>query len=225
MKKYQLSFFRFPCSFTFFPIIYWLCFFFKYFLSYWLPFVFLSAMLFLCRIASGAKLRFSSECTVFLKFQVVYKHRIIYYKVESFQFMKFSGENFFLPPSPIWRQFSDPTSCVQCTSEDDTSGNCYSSPPGATTCQNSGQQYCSTLHSVVLDLNGAVSHNIVFRGCSQYNHSDGCWADTTQLTSNVTIGTSVTCSKTCDTAGCNNEGWFLKLIYAHLSCRNHSKIG
>ncbi|XP_063716897.1 uncharacterized protein LOC134844238 [Symsagittifera roscoffensis] len=114
----------------------------------------------------------------------------------------------------------NPTSCVQCTSEDDTSGNCYSSPPGATTCQNSAQQYCSTLHSVVLDLNGAVSHNIVFRGCSQYNHSDGCWADTTQLTSNVTIGTSVTCSKTCDTAGCNNEALPLNLKGSGLICKS-----
>ena len=81
--------------FIYFFSNYLLAVFFKYFSTYWLPFVFLSAMLFLCAIAIGAKLRFSSECIVFLKFQVVYKHRMIYYKVESFQFMKFSGENFF----------------------------------------------------------------------------------------------------------------------------------
>ncbi|XP_075242263.1 uncharacterized protein LOC142337081 [Convolutriloba macropyga] len=96
------------------------------------------------------------------------------------------------------------TSCVQCTTESTTDG-CYNSPPAATTCSSTSHQYCSTMHTVVLDSTGAVSQNVVFRGCSEWDHADGCWADSTQIQSNATLGTSVTCSKTCSAAGCNSD--------------------
>lgn len=94
--------------------------------------------------------------------------------------------------------------CVQCTGEDTSS--CYSSPPTATTCPLATHQYCTTLHTVTLGSNGAKTHDVVFRGCSATDFDDGCQANAMQVDGNsATRETSVTCSKTCTTAGCNNE--------------------
>ena len=97
--------------------------------------------------------------------------------------------------------------CVQCTGEDTSS--CYSSPPTATTCPLTTHQYCTTLHTVTLGSNGAKTHDVVFRGCSATDFDDGCQANAMQVDGNsATRETSVTCSKTCSTAGCNNEGTY-----------------
>jgi len=96
--------------------------------------------------------------------------------------------------------------CVQCRSEDATSGNCYSNPPDAIACPSADYQYCTTMHTVALDSNGAVAHEVVFRGCSKSEHNDGCSVETLQVDGNSsTLATSVTCTKTCSTADCNND--------------------